>query len=78
MLFKMLLLLCQQKTDCMGLSKETSLLRCSILSRVNPVEHYKISSGEKDLQKDEVIFPPPKNTLEGKPKHVITVILIMY
>lgn len=45
-----------QKTDCMGLSKETSLLRCSILSRVNPVEHYKISSGEKDLQKDEVIF----------------------
>lgn len=67
-----------QKTDCMGLSKETSLLRCSILSRVNPVEHYKISSGEKDLQKDEVISPPPKNTLEGKPKHVITVILIMY
>lgn len=45
-----------QKTDCMGLSKETSLLRCSILSRVNPVEHYKISSGEKDLQKDEGIF----------------------
>lgn len=49
-----------QKTDCMGLSKETSLLHCSIISRVNPVEHYKISSGEKDLQKDEVIVFPQK------------------